>query len=681
MKYQIQSNRNFNVLFFRKWGRKSYSLYSTLKKVAIISTLSVSYFLSVPVSAVAMPQDTTEIKMQYDLDEIEVTASRAPVLYSQVARVLTIIDAKQIQRMPAESVQDLLEYVAGVDIRQRGAEGVQADISIRGGTFDQILILLNGINITDPQTGHHNLNIPVSLAQIERIEILEGPAARVYGPNAFSGAINIITRKPDHDQLSTYITTGSFGYLNAGVSGSIRSGRFSQMLAGNRKKSDGYIDNTDFKSSDIYYSGEYASNTGALFFQGGFADKQFGANSFYTPVYPNQFEKVQTYFGSARFESQTKMNLTPAIYWRRHSDTFMLFRENAPDWYANHNFHRTDVWGADLNSWFTWMGGKTSFGTGFRSEAILSNVLGDPLEETITFSGKEKFFTHSKIRRNASLFAEHTFYIDELMFTAGVMANYITDRQEGIKFFPGFDVGYPVFQSFKLIASWNTSLRMPTFTDLYYSGPTNVGNPDLKPEKVTALEGGGKLSTRVLKGHVIFFHRKGTDLIDWIRAEEDELWQSTNHTEINSRGMEITLTYFPEIHLNKNLPARVGISYLYNQQQKEEGSFLSYYVMDNLRNKFVASVNQKISKKIFIDINAVFQDREGTFTLFDGGSYTREVEYRPFWTVDSKVVWELGHLDLFLSANNLFNQQYYDIGNVIQPGRWLKAGISCNFQK
>ncbi len=161
-----------------------------LRRIVKISVLSISYLVSAPAISFAVEQDTTEVKMQYDLDEIEVSAQRSPALYSQVARIISVIESKEIESSPAQSVQNLLEYVASVDVRQRGAEGVQADISIRGGTFDQTLILLNGINITDPQTGHHNFNLPVNLNQIERIEILEGPAARVYGPNAFSGAIN-----------------------------------------------------------------------------------------------------------------------------------------------------------------------------------------------------------------------------------------------------------------------------------------------------------------------------------------------------------------------------------------------------------------------------------------------------------------------------------------------------------
>jgi vitamin B12 transporter len=387
------------VLVFRKWGRKKYSLFSVLGKLLKVSVLSVAYLVSVPVVCVSSEPDTTGVRMQVDLEEVEVSASRVPVLYSQVARVLTVIDRAEIERAPAGNVQDLLEYVAGVDIRQRGAEGVQADISIRGGSFDQTLILLNGINITDPQTGHHNLNLPVSLAQIERIEILEGPAARVYGPNAFSGAINIITKQPGGNSVSAHVGAGSFDYLTADLTGSFTTGRMGHMLAGSRSSSDGYTLNTDFVSRGVFYSGELGMDAGKLQMQGGISGKGFGANSFYTPVYPNQYEQVQTIFSSIKFASASKLNLTPSIYWRQHTDEFQLFRDNPASWYRGHNYHQTGVWGANLNSWFRWAAGKSSLGASVRSEHILSNVLGEPLDEPVEIKNRDGFYTHSKTRR------------------------------------------------------------------------------------------------------------------------------------------------------------------------------------------------------------------------------------------------------------------------------------------
>ena len=236
MEMSIKRWKQLSLLTFRKWGRKNFSLFATMHKVVKISVLSVAYFLSVPALTVAMDNDTTVVKREYNLEEIEVSASRAPSLFSEIVRVLTVIDSKNIEQGAATSLQDVLGQVAALDVRQRGAGGVQADISIRGGTFDQVLILLNGINITDPQTGHHNLNLPVSLSQIERIEILEGPAARIYGPNAFSGAINIITKQFEEKTITARFDGGSFGYFGANIAAGFNTGIINHLIAGNRER-------------------------------------------------------------------------------------------------------------------------------------------------------------------------------------------------------------------------------------------------------------------------------------------------------------------------------------------------------------------------------------------------------------------------------------------------------------
>ena len=146
------------------------------------------------------------------LNEIEISASKIK-LYPGSARILTVIEKTEIDQSAVRSIDDLLDYVAGIDVRQRGVNGVQADVSIHGGSFDQILVLLNGVNITDPQTGHYNLDIPLDISDVSRIEILQGSAARILGPNAFSGAINIITGENNKNKLSVRNGAGSFGYL------------------------------------------------------------------------------------------------------------------------------------------------------------------------------------------------------------------------------------------------------------------------------------------------------------------------------------------------------------------------------------------------------------------------------------------------------------------------------------
>ena len=648
-----------------------------MNRIVLISVLSINYFLSVPANAIEIVQDTTEIKMEYDLDEIEVSAQRSPALYSQVARIVSVIERKEIEASPAQSIQDLLEFVAGVDVRQRGAEGVQADVSIRGGTFDQTLILLNGINITDPQTGHHNLNIPVSLNQIERIEILEGPAARVYGPNAFSGAINIITRQPISNSLVAQLSAGNFGYFDADLAGSFKTGILNHSLSLNKKLSDGYIENTDFDISNLFYANQLNSSKGKMIFQLGYSDKGFGANSFYTPKYPNQYEEIKTLVTSLKWESSSKFHLTPSVYWRRNQDRFELFRENPPAWYKNHNYHLTNTYGGNLNSWVQSKFGKSAVGLEFRSENILSNVLGEEMESPVDVPGEDAVFTKSKTRNTISVFLEHVYYSKKWTLSAGLLSNYISESGTGINFFPGIDINYKMSPTLNIYSSFNTSLRMPTFTDLYYQGPTNIGNPDLKPEKTASVEGGFKLNTGFIQGHWIGFYRKGNDIIDWVKQNESEKWQPQNLTQLNSYGTEVQLQFNLKKQFGRGLPNNIIFNYFFNNLEKEEGQdFISNYVLDNLKHKFVASINQTVFRNFTVELKVLFQDREGTYTQFENGAWGSEVEYNPFWMLDGKVNYSWRNLRFYISANNIFDINYVDIGNVSQPGRWTKVGVS-----
>ena len=669
-----------HILIFSKWGRKNFSLFATLNKTVKIAVLSVVYFLSAPVLLVAQTRDTSEVKMEYDLDEIEVSAKRTPALYSQVARVISVIEQAEIELSPAENVQDLLEYIAGVDVRQRGAEGIQADVSIRGGTFDQTLILLNGINITDPQTGHHNLNLPVSLEQVQRIEVLEGPAARVYGPNAFSGAINIVTKPPGTKELNIKLSGGSFSYFNANISSGFQTGKLQHLLAARRKSSKGYIGNTDFGIVNIFYSNRFETDWGVLSFQSGFSEKAFGANSFYTPRFPEQFERTKTYFSSLKWESFSKLHLTPVIYWRRHNDRFELFRNESPEWYTSHNYHKTDVLGTGINFWIQWQLGKTAFGAEFRNEQILSNVLGADLVAPIKVPGENAFYSKSATRSTTSVFFEHAYYRNNWTVTAGFMGNYISESGLGINIFPGAEISYNFSSSAKLFASYNTSLRMPTFTDLYYEGPTNIGNPNLKPEKSSSIEGGIKLYGEILQGHWVVFYRNGRNIIDWVKMDSDQVWQPRNLTGVKSFGSEFQLQVALKKYLEINVPERVSISYFNNNLKKQTSNFISNYVLDNLKHKLTLAVDQELFSDFSLGIKSIFQDREGTFTFYENNSWAEEVAYEPFWLFDVKLKYEYKNLGTFVSVKNVFNTKYYDIGNVIQPGRWLKAGLTYRFK-
>ena len=670
------------MLTFKRWGGQKYSLFQALRKQVRIGVLAVTYFLVAGINEAVAQTDSLEVNMEYDLDEIEVSAQRAPVTYSQVARIISVIEKDQIDAAPVNSLQDLLEYALSVDIRQRGTHGVQADVSVRGGSFDQTLILLNGINLSDPQTGHHNFNLPVSLKSIKRIEVLEGPAARVYGPNAFAGAINIVTEPSGNDALGIDLSYGEHQLRDINLSANKQLGKLSSYLAFNNKASDGYIENTDFETYNLFYHGRLKTDAGRLDMQAGFSNKAFGANSFYTPAYPNQFEETKTTFASVKFDTGNKVHFTPALYWRRHQDRFELFRDEPASWYKGHNYHMTDVLGTSLNSWFTNALGKTAFGAEFRSENIWSNVLGEPMEEPIDVPGEDgQQFTNSHSRTTVSFFGEHTFYIGQLTVSGGAMANWISDLNYEWNIYPGVDLSYQVSDPVKLYASFNKSLRMPTFTDLYYNGPTNKGNPSLKPERSTTIEGGVKWNTDFLHLQTGYYHRVGKDLIDWVRESEDFLWETRNLTEISSNGIEFIASLdVPAMIGQPFFIRKINTNYAYNSLNKAQSDFLSNYVLDNLKHKLVLSVDHQIWKNLQASWNFRFQDRNGSYAQFEDKAYVGEANYESFWLTDLKVYWKTERLQLSCSVANLFDQQYVDLGNIAQPGRWISFGLNYQIE-
>jgi iron complex outermembrane receptor protein len=673
MKKTIRFVKRADVFTFKRWGGKAYSLFNALKQQVRIGVLLAVYTTVAEPELVFAQTDSTKVSMEYDLDEVEVSGQRAPVAFSQVARIVSVISREEIEAAPVQSIQELLEYALSVDVRQRGVHGVQADISVRGGSFDQTLILLNGINISDPQTGHHALNLPVSFKNIQRIEILEGPAARVFGPNAFSGAINIITGTEDDTQIKLDVSGGQHKLADVNLSGNMKTGVWNQFVAFNRISSDGYIGNTDFKTWNAFYQTKLNTKPGILDFQIGHTNKAFGANSFYTATYPNQFEETKTTFASVKFETGQKVHLIPSIYWRRNQDRFELFRSEPSTWpvfYKGHNYHLTDVFGSNLNVWFASRLGKTAFGAEIRTENVWSNVLGEPLTTPIEVPGEEgQFFTKSYSRTTISYFAEHSVYLKRLTISAGAMTNWISDLGFGWNIYPGVDASFDLSKHAKIYTSVNSSMRMPTFTDLFYSGPTNLGNPDLKPEKSISYEGGFKLNLNGFSGHAGVYHRKGKDLIDWVRENETDKWQTRNLTRINTTGVEFSGNIFPEKIWKKNIfITKLGVNYAYSRLDKNGSNFFSNYVLDNLKHKLDIELNHKIWNKLKASWRMSYQERNGMRTKAEA--------YFPFWLVNTRIMWKTPSTEIYAMAANLFDTNYYDLGTIEQPGRWISIGIS-----
>ncbi len=661
--------------------REKNASLNSLKRIIKICILIATYTILIQTQVIAAYQDTIRINKKIDLDEIEVIGQRSPALYSEISRIVTVITRDEIQSAPVHSIQELLEYITGVDIRQRGMFGIQADVNIRGSSFDQVLILLNGINISDPHTGHFSLNLPLDAESVERIEILNGPAARILGANAFAGAINIVTAAKQTNNLSLGASTGEYGFSKLNTYGTFLTGRSKNSLSLSKTKSDGYTNYTGFDKYNLFYHGELQSENTDFSYQIGYDYKDFGANSFYSSKYPEQYETIKTTFAAIKANTGNKIKIIPSIYWRRLNDHYSMVIDSS---YTFHAYNLTDIFGANLNFTIKTPLGKTAFGFDYRTENIFSNNRGLEMSDSVRMPGYiDIYLKNSYVRSNLEYFIEHNVYLKKLCFSAGAMINWNSSFRNKLRLYPGIDISYNIFESLKIYGSVNNTLRIPSFTDMFYEAPDTYGNIDLIPEKATALESGLKLNLPGVTGQLSFYHRIGKDIIDW-KLEEDTIpqprWHAENIADITVSGMDLSV-YFKinEIIEPDFFIKHLSFNYSFSNITRSTGEFESKYALDNLRHKLTTTSLIRIYKKLEAVIYVIYQHRVGNYDVFNASTYKYTLKpYLPFWLINAKMRWSRKNLIFFVEASNIFDIEYRDISNVIQPGRWITGGVEIN---
>ena len=608
------------------------------------------------------------------LDEVTVTASKIDLKLNQTVQLVTVITKEEIARQPVQSIEDLLKSVAGIDVRQRGANGVQADISIRGGTFDQVAILLNGANLSNPQTGHYSFDIPVNLSDIEQIEIIQGPSSLLYGASAFSGGINIITKKHSDSRAYTKIEGGMYELFNAAGGGSLQTKTSFHSLSAGYNSSSGYIADSDYKIFNTYWQSRLLQENNKLDVQAGYNSKAYGANTFYSPVYTKQFDETQSIFASVRGETSGKLKFIPHIYWNRHLDCFQLFRDGTPDipsWYTGHNYHQSDVYGFNLNAQYQWKLGVTNFGGEFRNEGIWSNVLGKPLETPVSK------YTKSDNRNNISYFLEHNFLSKYFTLVLGLLANQNTSLNKDFSFFPNINASYRLDNGISFFASWNNAMRMPTFTDLYYNTPTHIGNEHLLPEKSQSVETGIKYSNQFVACYITGFNIRSKDVIDWVKdTPEDIEYQARNLDKLDKTGLEMKFAFYCDAISPVLENTFLQTAYVYVNQTKNIENLISNYALDYLKHKFTLQINHPVYKNLSANWQFRRQDREGSYTEAATGN---PIPYPAYSLLDLKLNWKLKDFNIYVSANNLLDVEYYDLGDIPQPGFWFLGGVNYSF--
>ena len=612
-------------------------------------------------------QDSTKNTLKkYRSDQVTVTGSRVPEDGRTPRYTIVTVQRTDIEQSAARSVEDLLRNVAGVDVRQRGAMGVQADISIRGGTFEQTLVLIDGVKMLDPQTAHHAMNIPLTLDDIERIEIVKGPVSHQFGPNALNGAINIITRKHSRPFARLQGMAGDFGLWEASFSGSLPlklsetvslRNRFSFL----RRRSGGYlatpswtgdirtisttntVNNTDFDITTFSGSIELLSSEKAsLELTGSWTGKQFGANSFYSNRFPTQYEETTTSLVSLVGNFDVGVPIRVIASWRRNQDYFLLRREN-PSFYRN--LHTSNTVSVEAQTTITAIP-RWAFVLGAEGAAdyLESNNLG------------------YRNRARISAFGEfRTTIIDNL--TAGGSGTLLYNSDWGLNNAWGLNLGWQISEQFSLYATSGRSFRVPSYTDLYYRDAATVGDSLLKPERSETYEIGATWRDGIADVRGTVFYRFASNLIDYVRSSPTALWQATNLSSAVTSGADVHIS----LATKEVMPIleRVTASYTaLNPTFATEPGSQSRYALDQLLHQAALVLDFRAFEQISAQTRFRYEKRINVET--------------DAFTTDVRLGWSGFGVEVFAEATNVFNTLSFDFAGLPLPGRWLRFGVALN---
>ncbi len=592
-------------------------------------------FLFILIATSSFSQDITK---KQELDEVVISSTKLDIPFSKNFRSIQIIDSEYIINSPSTNISDLLQEISGIDIRRRGVGGVQGDLYIRGGGFDQTLLLVDGMKMDDVQTGHHTLNMIIPLFLVERIEVIKGPAARIFGQNAFNGAINIITKKIDSESRKTKIklnelSYGSYDQSNLSISTKITRDKVNSILGFSNNKSDGYRHNTDYKKNNYFIKSVFENGDHPIELITSFTENKFGANGFYaSPSATEQYEETQSSLvGLSMSIFSENLVLKPKIYWRRGQDEYIYIRDN-PSVYRN--LHITNKISAELSGSYFSNLGITGFGLDMSSYDISSNNLGE----------------HS--RKTINLFFDHQFkaFNEKLILSPGISLSYFSDMSWHS--FPGLDLGIDVSSNLKFYGNIGRTYRIPTYTDLYYSDKTTIGNENLVPESASSTEIGMKYNKSLLSMSFSYFQRNAKNIIDYVKENEDDLWNARNIGTLKTSGFEFDFKYFFK---NKNFMS-IGYTNLSDDKYISNINF-SRYSINSLNHHLITKLNLNYTKNLTHSLTYKFAERS------DGYDYS---------VLDSKIMYKKR---FFLYINNIFDEDYYETNLVPMPGRNILIGF------
>ena len=577
---------------------------------------------------------------------VVVTAAATPVELGTVTRSLTVITREEIEALPVRTVADVLRLAASVDVRARGEHGIQSDFSVRGASFGQMLVLVDGVRLNDAQSGHHNGDIPVPLDDVDRIEILYGAGSSLFGADAFGGTVNVITRRAAA-KPSLAVEGGSvhragaerhraFGYVASHGDAAFQRGPLLQTIAGSAERSSGFMYDRDFRSAAIRARTAIGRSSVSL----AVLDKEFGANNFYGGNRPSREWTNQTLLTADRsFRARAGWSLGARASYRTHGDHFVFDQLNPA---LSDNRHRThEVLGAFTASRALGTNASLTAGAEGGGDWIRSSNLGDHDRGRVSAFGEWRQTVARRMQLDASMRADR--YSDF-----------------GTSWSPSLGAGWWPRSRLRLRASAGRAFRVPTFTERYYSDPANLARPEVGPETAWAGEGGADVFlANGWMAQATVFGRADRDVIDWLRATPAERWRTYNVRDVSTKGVALAL------RRSFARGAFAQIEYTGIDLDAAAVNQLSKYLLDYAPRSFIASGSLPVAGGVRVAPRMEYRRR------------TRSSGTSQYVVLDLRVARRVGSMfDVLVDGTNLLDRRYEEIAGVEMPGAAMTVSIS-----
>lgn len=593
--------------------------------------------LSLTISSVSLSLTSVQVSAadDFELDAQVVSGSLYSDPVAAAAFNVTVLEQSDLQQLPVNNVIDALEYVSGIDVRKRGISGVQADVGIRGSTYEQTLVLLDGVRMNDPQTGHHNFDLPIAFEDIERIEIVKGPGAAQYGPSSNGGVINVVSRKEITTETGrkakVNVQRGSYDYERYALSLAKTEGEYSQFLSGYHSAADTYIRDEALDSRQgqgsyrVVHQGEKTTTQVAF----GYVEKDFGAYRFYVPTEAASTESTSQRhaYGIHQYRLNNGGQIEASLNWRNHFDSFKYLPTSSA------SEHETEA----LQSRLVFSQGALITGLEYNQENMDSNRDG---QQGRHFSSM--FANYKKMVGNNISLTGNVSYLD-----------YDSEKQHWL---PVVGIDALISENVEVYANAGQSVRTPTLNDLYLNMSSNMGSSDLKLESTDSAEIGARLYSSDINMSVSVFFKDTKDAIDFTKTQAEVdgslAYIARNYGDNETKGFDV------EFDASAFAAVRLGMNTL-----KLTHTRLIQTIETDLA--VLKNTDGQLENQTALHAGFDFYNNYSLLTTYKYESRFNSSDYE---ILDLRLAYDDGNLTIALEGSNLLDAEYVDAGFVEVAG-------------